>query len=72
MQYLFSPPREASDSEQEGDVNGEGDGDSVAKTDMPVAKGLVSRKRRKDAHKQFTGTVMNGIFDSVRAIHFHC
>lgn len=53
-------------------MNGEGDWDNVAKTDMPVAKGLVSRKRRKDAHKQFTGTVMNVIFDSVRAIHFHC
>lgn len=53
-------------------MNAEGDVDNVAKTDMPVAKGLVSRKRRKDAHKQFTGTVMNGIFDSVRAIHFHC
>ncbi|KAM8724278.1 zinc finger protein 653 [Acanthopagrus schlegelii] len=53
VQYLFSPPREASDSEQEGEVNGEGDGENVAKTDMSVAKGVVSRKRRKDAHKQF-------------------
>lgn len=72
VQYLFSPPREASDSEQEGEVNGEGDGENVAKTDMPVAKGVVSRKRRKDAHKQFRGTVMNVIFHSVRATHFNC
>ncbi|TKS92437.1 Zinc finger protein [Collichthys lucidus] len=53
VQYLFSPPREASDSEHEAEVNGEGGGESAAKTDVPAAKGVVSRKRRKEAHKQF-------------------
>lgn len=55
VQYLFSPPREASDSEHEEGVNGECDGESAAKTDLPVVKGGVSRKRRKEAHKQFKG-----------------
>eukprot|EP00064_Thunnus_orientalis_P011818 superscaffoldBa00001745_g11850 len=40
VQYLFSPPREASDSEHEAGMNGEGDGESAAKTDLPVAKDL--------------------------------
>nr|XP_046272600.1 zinc finger protein 653 isoform X2 [Scatophagus argus] len=53
VQYLFSPPREASDSEHEAEVNGEGDGENAAKADVPVAKGVVSRKRRKESHKQF-------------------
>ncbi|XP_070837573.1 zinc finger protein 653 [Chaetodon trifascialis] len=53
VQYLSSPPREASDSEHEAEVNGEGDGENAAKTDVTVAKGIVSRKRRKEAHKQF-------------------
>lgn len=54
VQYLFSPPREASDSEHEEEVNGEGDEETAAKTE-PVAKGIVSRKRRKEARKQFKG-----------------
>ncbi|XP_076608830.1 zinc finger protein 653 [Chaetodon auriga] len=53
VQYLSSPPREASDSEHEAEVNGEGDGENAAKTHVTVAKGIVSRKRRKEAHKQF-------------------
>ncbi|KAM9345835.1 zinc finger protein 653 [Symphorus nematophorus] len=53
VQYLFSPPREASDSEHEGEVNGEGGGENAAKADVSGAKGAVSRKRRKEAHKQF-------------------
>ncbi|XP_045927892.1 zinc finger protein 653 [Micropterus dolomieu] len=53
VQYLFSPPREASDSEHEEEVNREGDGESAAQTDVLMAKGVVSRKRRKEAHKQF-------------------
>ncbi|XP_041813339.1 zinc finger protein 653 [Chelmon rostratus] len=53
VQYLFSPPREASDSEHEAEVNGEGDAENAAKTDVTVAKGVVNRRRRKEAHKQF-------------------
>ncbi|XP_074511760.1 zinc finger protein 653 [Sebastes fasciatus] len=53
VQYLFSPPREASDSECEEGVNGEGDEESAAKTDVPTVKGVVSRKRRKEVQKQF-------------------
>ncbi|XP_069005920.1 zinc finger protein 653 isoform X1 [Embiotoca jacksoni] len=53
VQYLCSPLREASDSEHEEAVNNEADGEAAAKTDMPVAKGIVSRRRRKEAHKQF-------------------
>ncbi|KAM7372465.1 hypothetical protein PAMP_009629 [Pampus punctatissimus] len=52
VQYLFSLLREASDSEREEGVNGEGDGESASKTDLPVANGGLSRKRRKEAHKQ--------------------
>ncbi|XP_044036288.1 zinc finger protein 653 [Siniperca chuatsi] len=52
VQYLFSPPK-ASDSEHEEEVNREDDRESAAKTDVPMAKGVVSRKRRKEAHKQF-------------------
>uniref|UniRef100_A0A8C3ASR1 Zinc finger protein 653 n=1 Tax=Cyclopterus lumpus TaxID=8103 RepID=A0A8C3ASR1_CYCLU len=54
VQYLFSPQREASDSEHEEGVTGEGDDDdeSVAKTDAPVVK-CVGRRRRREAHKHF-------------------
>lgn len=55
VQYLFPPPREASDSEREeaedGDADGEGEG--VTKADVPASKSIVGRKRRKD--KQFRG-----------------
>ncbi|XP_056256798.1 zinc finger protein 653 [Seriola aureovittata] len=50
VQYLFSPLREASDSEQEDEVDGE---ENAANTDLLVAKGEASRRRRKEAHKQF-------------------
>uniref|UniRef100_A0A3B4YDY5 Zinc finger protein 653 n=1 Tax=Seriola lalandi dorsalis TaxID=1841481 RepID=A0A3B4YDY5_SERLL len=52
VQYLFSPLREASDSEQEDEVDGE---ENAANTDLLVAKGEASRRRRKEAHKQFKG-----------------
>ena len=55
VQYLFSLPREASDSEHEAGMNEEGDGETAAKTDLPVTKGVVSRRRRKEAHKQYKG-----------------
>lgn len=60
VQYLFSPLREASDSENEGGMNGEGDGEEAAKMDTPVPKSNVSRKRRKDAHKHFKGAEKHG------------
>ncbi|XP_029364158.1 zinc finger protein 653 isoform X1 [Echeneis naucrates] len=50
VQYLFSPPREASDSEQEEGENGE---ESAVKTDMVAAKTTMSKRRRKEAHKHF-------------------
>ncbi|XP_031151031.2 zinc finger protein 653 [Sander lucioperca] len=54
VQYLFSSPRAASDSEHEEQGNGEEeDEESAAKTDVSVAKAEVCRKRRKDAQKQF-------------------
>lgn len=43
---------EASDSEHETEVNREDDGENVVKTDVPVAKSVVRRKRRKDTHFQ--------------------
>ncbi|KAM7386269.1 hypothetical protein PAMA_009076 [Pampus argenteus] len=59
VQYFFSLPREASDSEREEGVNGECDGESAAKTDLPVANGGLSRKRRKEAQKQVKDSVEN-------------
>ncbi|XP_039681706.1 zinc finger protein 653 isoform X2 [Perca fluviatilis] len=61
VQYLFSPPRAASDSEREERGNGdeeeeeedEDEEESAAKTDASVAKAEVCRRRRKDAQKQF-------------------
>lgn len=58
VQYLFSPLGEASDSEHEEHeegVDGDSDGECAVKTDVPVAKTIVSRKRRKEAQKQFKG-----------------
>lgn len=52
VQYLFSPLREASDSEHEEEVNGE---ENAIKTDLVAAKRAVSRRKRKEAHKQFKG-----------------
>ncbi|XP_063327325.1 zinc finger protein 653 [Pelmatolapia mariae] len=49
VQYLFSPLGEASDSEG---VNRDSDGECAVKTDVSVAKNIVSRKRRKEAHRQ--------------------
>ncbi|XP_068605962.1 zinc finger protein 653 [Brachionichthys hirsutus] len=59
VQYLFSPPREASDSEHEAEVDGDGDGENAAKTYMSIAKGVASRKRRKEAHKLFNNVEDN-------------
>ncbi|XP_029914212.1 zinc finger protein 653 [Myripristis murdjan] len=55
VQYLFSPPREASDSEHDGAMNDEGNGERASKADAPVSKSIVTRKRRKEAnvHRRF-------------------
>ncbi|XP_057673183.1 zinc finger protein 653 isoform X1 [Corythoichthys intestinalis] len=45
VQHLFSPLMEASDSEGEERENGEGDGESAAKTDL-LKKRLSSRKKK--------------------------
>ncbi|KAM3864392.1 zinc finger protein 653 [Diretmus argenteus] len=50
VQYFFSPRREASDSEHEVGMNGEDDGERATKMDVPVAEGIVTRKRRKEAN----------------------
>lgn len=62
MQYLFSPTREASDSEHDDGVNGESDDELSKRTDAPVAEDVgdsSSRKRRtttrKEAHRHFRG-----------------
>lgn len=52
MQYLFSPPREGSDSEHEEE---ECDGEGAATTDVPVGENIASRKRRKEDRDQFKG-----------------
>lgn len=70
MQYLFSPPREASDSEHEEEVNREGDGESAAQTDVLMAKGVVSRKRRKEANKQFKGFIFTFSVDILSSLLF--
>lgn len=55
VQYLFSPLGEASDSEHEEGVNRDSDGECAVKTDVSVAKNIVSWKRRKEAHRQLKG-----------------
>ncbi|XP_040919252.1 zinc finger protein 653 [Toxotes jaculatrix] len=50
VQYLFSPPREASDSEPEEGANGE---ENAGKTELLAAKGALSRRKKKEVHKQF-------------------
>ncbi|XP_056143674.1 zinc finger protein 653 [Lampris incognitus] len=52
VQYLFSPVREANDSEPEGRLNGEGEGERATRTDTPVTKSTVTRKRRKETNAQ--------------------
>ncbi|XP_062263364.1 zinc finger protein 653 [Platichthys flesus] len=58
VQYLFSPPREASDSEREEEVNEEEvneeeEDENTTRTDSPSAKSAVSRRRRKETLKLF-------------------
>ncbi|XP_034568025.1 zinc finger protein 653 [Notolabrus celidotus] len=53
VQYLFSPLKEASDSEHEEEVNGEGDGEESAKVDVPMVTRFIGTRRRKMAHTRF-------------------
>lgn len=53
VQYLFSPLREASDSEHEVRGSEDSDGEAAAKTDILLAKSTVGRQRRKEAHRKF-------------------
>lgn len=50
VQYLFSPLREASDSEHEEEGNGECDGDEAAKADVPMVTRFISGRRKRAAH----------------------
>ncbi|XP_037331667.2 zinc finger protein 653 [Pungitius pungitius] len=47
VQYLFSPTREASDSEHDGGAGGESDGELSKKADAPMAEGVGGGSRRK-------------------------
>ncbi|KAM6905392.1 zinc finger protein 653 [Xenentodon cancila] len=52
VQYLFSPLREASDSEHDEGVNGDSSGEDAAGTDEPPVKATVSAQRRKETNKK--------------------
>lgn len=55
MQYLFSPLREASDSEHEDVVNGECDEEETAKADVPMVTRFMSSRRKRAAHNHLKG-----------------
>ncbi|XP_020506127.2 zinc finger protein 653 isoform X1 [Labrus bergylta] len=59
VQYLFSPPRESGDSEHEQEVNGDGYEEDAAKTDVPMAAGLVSRRRKKQPNSHLKDVEKN-------------
>ncbi|CAG5896303.1 unnamed protein product, partial [Menidia menidia] len=54
VQYLYSPLRGDSDSEQEECSNVDSDGEMAASKDAQLSKGPVSRQRRKECHRKFT------------------
>ncbi|XP_077355342.1 zinc finger protein 653 [Festucalex cinctus] len=58
VQHLFSPLREASDSEQEEREKGEGDGGNAAKTDLMVPKRLSSRRKKTNTLLKDVGETM--------------
>ncbi|XP_061557627.1 zinc finger protein 653 [Phycodurus eques] len=58
VQHLFSPLREASDSEREERENGEDDLESAAKKDVLVPKRLSSQKRKTNALLKDLGETM--------------
>ncbi|CAJ1075391.1 zinc finger protein 653 [Xyrichtys novacula] len=58
VQYLFSPLREASDSEHEEEVNGEGGNEGTGKADVPMVTRYVNR-RRKGSNYRFKDVEKN-------------
>ncbi|KAM9745648.1 zinc finger protein 653 isoform 2-T2 [Menidia menidia] len=54
VQYLYSPLRGDSDSEQEECSNVDSDGEMASSKDAQLSKGPVSRQRRKECHRKFT------------------
>lgn len=56
VQYLFSPLREASDSEHEARGDGDSDDEGTAKTNTRLEKGPLTRHRRHEDQKTFKGT----------------
>ncbi|XP_014877560.1 zinc finger protein 653-like isoform X2 [Poecilia latipinna] len=52
VQYLYSPPKEISDSEREERGNPDSDGEAANKTEPPSVKGAAGRQRRKEGHKK--------------------
>ncbi|XP_041673272.1 zinc finger protein 653 [Cheilinus undulatus] len=58
VQYLSSPTRERSDYLHELEVSWDGDEEGKV-TDGPMPKGLVSRKKKKEAHSQFKDAEKN-------------
>ncbi|XP_036004366.1 zinc finger protein 653 isoform X1 [Fundulus heteroclitus] len=62
VQYLYSPPKEASDSEHEERGNGDSDGEAAHRTDPLAAKGTgASRQRRKEGPKKCKGEVIGSM-----------
>uniref|UniRef100_A0A3Q3AF14 Zinc finger protein 653 n=1 Tax=Kryptolebias marmoratus TaxID=37003 RepID=A0A3Q3AF14_KRYMA len=59
VQYLFSPLREASDSEHELRGDGDSDEEGAAKTLSPLDNGPTSRQRRREDHKTFEDVGQN-------------
>lgn len=54
VQYLFSPPRQPSDSENEAEMKKEGDGGNATKIYIPVIRSVASRKKSNKT-QQFRG-----------------
>ncbi|XP_017161927.1 zinc finger protein 653 isoform X2 [Poecilia reticulata] len=52
VQYLYSPPKEISDSEREERGNPDSDGEAANKTEPLSVKGAAGRQRRKEGHKK--------------------
>ncbi|KAM4534678.1 zinc finger protein 653 [Fundulus diaphanus] len=62
VQYLYSPPKEVSDSEHEERGNGDSDGEAAHRTDPLAAKGTGgSRQRRKEGPKNCKGEVIGSM-----------
>lgn len=55
VQYLFSPLREASDSEPEERGDGDSDEEGTDEMDTPLDKDPMCRQKRREAHKLYKG-----------------